>query len=79
MLKLENINVSLNQKHILDSINLQINDDEFISVLGPSGCGKSTLLKTICGFVPHQTGSILNNNVSIDNTPVYQRNIVMVF
>jgi len=37
----------------LKSINLQVNEGEFVAVIGPNGAGKSTLCYTIAGFVPH--------------------------
>ena len=39
----------------LSSIDLDIGEDEFLTILGPSGCGKSTLLNIIAGF-EHATG-----------------------
>lgn len=49
----------------LDSINLNIYQNEFVCVLGPSGCGKSTLLKLIAGFMKPTDGNIL-----LDGNPV---------
>ncbi|NLC64016.1 MAG: ATP-binding cassette domain-containing protein, partial [Thermoanaerobacterales bacterium] len=34
-----------NYLKVLDNINLEINENEFICIVGPSGCGKSTLLR----------------------------------
>ncbi len=34
----------------LDGVDLEIGDDEFLTILGPSGCGKTTLLNIIAGF-----------------------------
>ncbi len=51
------------QKPVLQDINLQINQGEFVAVVGPNGAGKSTLCYALAGFVPHffkgeLTGSI---------------------
>jgi len=43
----------------LSSIDLDIHDGEFVTVLGPSGCGKSTLLNIAAGFEEPSSGSIL--------------------
>jgi NitT/TauT family transport system ATP-binding protein len=54
---------------ILDSIDLTIDDGEFVAVVGPSGCGKSTLLNFISGLVPIQAGQITvfgNQVVGVD-------------
>ena len=37
---------------ILDKINFEVKDGEFISLVGPSGCGKTTLLNLLAGIVP---------------------------
>ena len=37
---------------ILDKINFDVKDGEFISLVGPSGCGKTTLLNLLAGIVP---------------------------
>jgi NitT/TauT family transport system ATP-binding protein len=49
------IDININKKNfddllVLENINFQINEGEFISILGPSGCGKSTLLRVVGGF-----------------------------
>ena len=38
---------------VLQNVNLQVNEGEFVAVIGPNGAGKSTLCYTIAGFVPH--------------------------
>lgn len=44
--------------HVLDNINLEVGDGEFVCLLGPSGCGKSTLLSTMAGFLSPTGGAI---------------------
>jgi ABC-type nitrate/sulfonate/bicarbonate transport system ATPase subunit len=43
---------------VLENINLEIEQGEFVTVVGKSGCGKSTLLKIIAGLIPYETGSV---------------------
>jgi NitT/TauT family transport system ATP-binding protein len=43
---------------VLEDINLDVSDGEFICLVGPSGCGKSTLLNLIGGFLSQTSGSI---------------------
>jgi NitT/TauT family transport system ATP-binding protein len=42
----------------LDDVDLEIEEDEFITVLGPSGCGKSTLLESIAGYLSPTEGEV---------------------
>jgi NitT/TauT family transport system ATP-binding protein len=51
---------------VLEDINLDVRDGEFICILGPSGCGKSTLLNVMGGFLSPTSGS-----VSIDDETVH--------
>jgi NitT/TauT family transport system ATP-binding protein len=43
---------------VLDDINLDVSDGEFVCLVGPSGCGKSTLLNLMGGFLSQTSGSI---------------------
>lgn len=49
MLKLENVNVKIDNKKILNNFNLIINDGEIHTIMGPNGVGKSTLSRIIMG------------------------------
>ena len=53
-LRVEHVNMVFNRDgestHVLNDINLEVGDGEFVCLLGPSGCGKSTLLSTMAGF-----------------------------
>jgi NitT/TauT family transport system ATP-binding protein len=42
----------------LEDIDLEISDNEFVSIVGPSGCGKSTLLKIVAGLIETTSGSV---------------------
>lgn len=50
---------------VLENIDLDVNEGEFVCLLGPSGCGKSTLLNVAAGFLTPSSGV-----VTIDNEPV---------
>ncbi len=43
---------------VLDNINLEVNEGEFVCLLGPSGCGKSTLLNIVGGFLRPDAGTV---------------------
>jgi spermidine/putrescine ABC transporter ATP-binding subunit len=63
----------------LDNVSMTFRDGEFFGLLGPSGSGKTTMLRAIAGFVMLDQGSVKIDGKDIGATPVYQRNIGMVF
>ncbi len=79
IISLKNINVSYSNNTILENLNLDIKDKEFLTLLGPSGCGKTTILRTIAGFIKPDSGSVLFNGKVINNTPAYKREVNTVF
>ena len=64
---------------VLDDINLQIGDGEFIVLVGPSGCGKSTLLRMIAGLEEITGGEIRIDDRVMNTLPPKARDIAMVF
>lgn len=66
-------------KRVLNKLNLEINEGEFIVILGPSGMGKSTLLRTTVGIEDLTAGKIFLDGKDISKLPTNKRNIAMVF
>ena len=64
---------------VLDSINLDIYDKEFVTLLGPSGCGKTTTLRIIGGFVKPDSGKLLFDGREIADVPPHKRPVNTVF
>lgn len=76
---LENISKSFDDLVVLDSFNLYINENEFITLLGPSGCGKTTLLRLIGGFESPDQGKIIFDDLVINDLEPNQRQINTCF
>ncbi len=79
--KLVNISKRYGKGRIIaaDKVNLEIKNGEYFTILGPSGCGKSTLLKIIAGIVKPDEGEVYVGGKLINDVPIEERRIAMVF
>ena len=68
-----------NKNVVIDNINLEIKDKEFIVLVGASGCGKSTILRMIAGLEEISGGEILIGDKKVNNIPPKDRDIAFVF
>ena len=78
-MKYENVYKYYRSSKILNKLDLEIYDGEFLVVLGPSGTGKTTLLRVTVGIEDLTAGKILMDGVDISKLPPNKRNIAMVF
>lgn len=53
------------EQTVIDGVNLEIQQGEFLTILGPSGCGKTTLLKMVNGLVLPDSGTVLVHGKNI--------------
>ena len=79
LVDLKNICKNFDGQTVLKGINLDINKNEFVTLLGPSGCGKTTLLRILGGFLEQDEGSVIFNGEEISKVPPYKRPINTVF
>ncbi len=79
IVELKDIVVEFDGERILDKINLNIKDKEFVTLLGPSGCGKTTTLRIIGGFINPDSGTVMFDGKEINGLPPYKRNVNTVF
>ena len=79
IIELRNISKAFDGETVLDHINLEIDDNEFLTLLGPSGCGKTTTLRMIGGFEQPDEGEILFMGQRINDVPPHKRNVNTVF
>src|ERR1700687_1570832 len=67
-------------EHVLmPSIDLEIDEGEFVVFVGPSGCGKSTLLRLIAGLEDATSGRIEIDSQDVSDMPPARRGLSMVF
>ncbi len=79
IISLRDIFVEFDGEVILNHINLDIKDKEFLTILGPSGCGKTTTLRIIGGFLEPQSGTVSFEGKKINGLPPHKRNVNTVF
>ena len=79
LIEFRNIVKNFDGQTVLKGINLDIYENEFVTLLGPSGCGKTTLLRILGGFLDQDEGSVIFNGEEISNVPAYKRPINTVF
>lgn len=79
LIDIKSLSKSYDNQLVLDSIDLQVYDGEFLTLLGPSGCGKTTLLRLISGFEMPSDGALLFNGCSMNAVPPQKRDIHTVF
>ena len=67
MIKFQNVSLiyPTAERTILDNLNFEIGEGEFVLLIGETGIGKSSVLKLLNGLVPHHTGGILAGNVEV--------------
>ena len=75
----EHIHKYYGETRVLEDINIDVQDGEFLVLVGPSGCGKSTLLRSLAGLNDITKGSIKIGNRVVNDLPPRDRDVAMVF
>ena len=77
--KFENVTKKFGDFTAVRSMELEIGDGEFFSLLGPSGCGKTTTLRMVAGFEQPTEGKIFIMDQQVAGVPAYRRPVNTVF
>jgi multiple sugar transport system ATP-binding protein len=78
-ISLQNVSKLFGEAKVIPSIDLDINDGEFVVFVGPSGCGKSTLLRLIAGLEDVSGGKIVIDGKDVTEKAPAERGLAMVF
>jgi phosphate transport system ATP-binding protein len=70
-LKVRDLNIRINNAHILKNINLEIPDKKITCIIGPSGCGKSTLLKTFNRLIDDVDKVKVDGSILVDDIDIF--------
>ena len=79
LINLIDISKSFDGELVLDELNLNIHENEFLTLLGPSGCGKTTTLRIMGGFVTPDKGRVIFDGQDITSLPPNKRQLNTVF
>lgn len=79
LIRLSGVVKKFDDEVVLKSLDLSVDDGEFVTLLGPSGCGKTTTLRLIGGFEKPDEGDIFFGSQRINDVPPNKRNINTVF
>lgn len=79
IVELKDICVAFDGEQVLDGLNLEIKDKEFITLLGASGCGKTTTLRLIAGFLDPDSGDVIFEKKRFNGVPAYKRQVNTIF
>ncbi|WP_148252689.1 ABC transporter ATP-binding protein [Aidingimonas lacisalsi] len=78
-LELKNVVKTFDKTQVIQGVDLEVNDREFVVFVGPSGCGKSTLLRMIAGLESATSGDILIGGERVNEVAPADRDLAMVF
>ena len=78
MIRLENINMIFgegtpDENHVLKSLDLKVNQGDFITIIGSNGAGKTTLFNVVSGNQSPTSGTVLVNDINVTSHPEYRR------
>ena len=76
---LKEVNKKYGAVEVIPSLDLEIEDGEFVVLVGPSGCGKSTLVRMIAGLEGISGGELSIGDRIVNDVPPSDRDIAMVF
>ena len=79
LIEFRNIVKNFDGQIVLKGVNLDIYENEFVTLLGPSGCGKTTLLRILGGFLDADEGKVIFDGEEISEKPPYERELNTVF
>ena len=79
LVRLENVDKAFGKKYIIQNLNLDVYDGEFLTLLGPSGCGKTTVLRLVSGLEDATAGSIYLDGKDVTDVPASKREVNTIF
>lgn len=80
MLKIKNVNLYINDRLLINNLNLDINDGEIHVLMGKNGIGKSSIAKSLMGIKDYKVeGSYIYNDIDITNKSISERSKLGIY
>ena len=79
IVKLEKFSKSYGKKEVIKNVNLDVYENEFLTLLGSSGCGKTTMLRSISGLDSPTSGSVYIDGVNVTDLDPTKREVNTIF
>lgn len=79
IVELKNFGKTFGEKTVIDNINLDVYEGEFLTLLGSSGCGKTTILRSISGLDSPSNGTVIIDGKDVTNLEPMQREVNTLF
>ena len=79
IVKLENFVKNYGKKEVIKNVNLDIYENEFLTLLGSSGCGKTTILRSISGLDIPTSGKVYIDNIDVTDLEPPKRQVNTIF
>ncbi len=77
-ISVRNLNVHLQNNHVLKNVNLDIPNKAITCIIGPSGCGKTTLLKTFNRLLEQSVDVRIDGQVLLDGENIHDKNVEII-
>ncbi|CUU58889.1 multiple sugar transport system ATP-binding protein [Parafrankia irregularis] len=78
-IELRDVTLTYDDRPTLESLNLVVEDGEFLVLIGPSGSGKTTALRIVAGLLAPTAGQVLVGGRDVTDVPPADRDLAMVF
>lgn len=79
MLEIRNLSAGYGHGEVISNVSFTVNSGEITTIIGKNGCGKTTLLKASTGMLPHRSGDVLVDGVSVLGLPTAKRAQLMSY
>lgn len=75
IIEIKEVSKKIDDNYILENISLSLDKGKIYGFIGRNGSGKTMLFNVICGFVKPTSGSVIINNIDINEKDIFPKNV----